>query len=178
MSKKQGFDPYYDDNHVLLGWPPTPLPAAKANCGEVIFRYGGGSFHTIREVGVELGQVEPLPDRKVEDWEHVLVPAGSYRLRAPIPRSYNRSTSEQSALLVPGEYMAPAALVLAVSLCFRVTHPESPVPYNRVRCADLGPDGHPIEVCRFDPVYAVGCVGQVYLYDNSRVTVWGCYRLT
>src|SRR5207302_231647 len=69
-------------------------------------------------------------------WSKKALPAGTYRLRVPVPKSNRKTASEQNAMLPAGENAAPVALVVAALLCIQLQGGSDPLNADWTRCAE------------------------------------------
>jgi hypothetical protein len=140
---------YSFDAATLLGigtGSTDPLPAPVP--GEVVLRIPDGlTLQALRDspVGKRLMHVQDWYDKYA--WRQVALPAGSYRLRVPVPGSTNKTFAEQQALLPPSEQVAPVVLVAAALLCIRLQSGPDPLQNSWTRCLEQTAGGYRVVLC-------------------------------
>lgn len=119
-----------------LGDSIEPLP--DPDPGEVVIRVGEWSLQDLRDNPMVIrGNLMPAVRWcDVHDWSRKKLIPGVYRLRLPIPGSNGRSLTEQQALFLPGEEVAPVSLVAVATLCRLMQETREPLEGHWFRCAE------------------------------------------
>ena len=146
-----------------IGTPYTePLPAPEP--GYTIIRIPEGlSLLALRESAIGKRMMWPWDWYDKYQWSREALPAGTYRLRLPVPDSNRKTGGEQQAMLPPGEQLAPAALVLAALLCTHLQGGPDPLGDDWTRCAEQTASGYRVAL-----TWRVGRVGVVNSRDGGR----------
>jgi hypothetical protein len=146
-----------------IGTPSTePLPAPIP--GEIVLRIPDSlSLQGLRDspIGKQLMHQQDWYDKY--QWSKEALPAGTYRLRVPVPGSNRKTASEQAAMLPAGEELAPVVLVAAALLCIQRQGGPDPLNGDWTRCAEQTAGG-----CRVGLTWYVGG-----LYGTTAGTTFG-----
>ena len=124
-----------------LGIPsadPLPTPIA----GEVVLRIPAVlTLQTLRKSPVGRNLMHPHDWYDKYPWSSTALPAGTYRLRVPVPGSNRKTASEQDAMLPAGETSAPVVLVAAALLCICFQGGPDPLKNGWTNCLERAVDG-------------------------------------
>lgn len=126
-----------------IGTPSTkPLPVAEEGC--LIVRIPDGlSLQVLRDSGVGRQLLRQQHWYDKYQWSKESLPAGTYRVRIPVPNSKAKTPDEQRSV----GHFAPVALVAAALLCCRVQKGLWPDPLEGdiLRCREEV-EGRPVEL--------------------------------
>ncbi len=119
----------------------SPLP--DATDGEIVLRIAEGiSLIGLRDSNVGKQLMHQQDWYGKYDWCRQVFPAGIYRLRVLLLGSYSKTFTEQQALLVEGEAVAPVTLAAVALLCMqRLGHPD-PLANKWTLCAEPTATGY------------------------------------
>jgi hypothetical protein len=148
---------YVFDVAQVLGIGTPPL-------GYVTLRIPDGlSLQVLRdsEIGKKLMHDQTWYDRCV--WSTESPPAGTYRLRLPVPGSNLKTAAEQAAMLPADEKLAPVVLVVAALLCIHLQGGPDPLDNGWTRCADQSAGG-----CHAGLTWVGGRLGLFGYWDDDR----------
>ena len=161
---------YSFDAAALLGIgipSAEPLPAPIA--GEVTLRIPDGlTLQALRKSPVGQNLMHDQGWYGKYPWSQAALPAGSYRLRIPVPNSNRKTAAEQDKILSAGETSAPVVLVAAALLCICLQGGPDPLKNGWTRCLERAVDGSRVALTWLD--------GRLYVlgrwHDNRDVYVW------
>ena len=157
----------FDVARLLRIGTPDSTPITEAADGEILLRVSEG-IHFIglcdSAIGRELLHRQDWCEKY--EWCRQLLPSGLYRLRVPVPGSYNKTFNEQQLLLAKGEQVAPVTAVALALLCVQNAGHADPLNSDWVRCAETTTTG------RIGLYWLGGRLGVSSPRDGDRDYVW------
>ena len=159
----------FDVAQVLgIGTPSTePLPAVEA--GYIIVRIPDGlSLQSLRDGAIGRKYIHPQYWYDEYGWSKVALPAGTYRLRIPVPGSNRKTATEQAAMLGAGTPFAPVALLAAALLCSKLHGGPDTIGRGSIRCNEQSALDDHVVLTRLG--WRLGVF--VYTDDGYDVSVW------